>query len=317
MKAWVFDGLAAALELSSGPMTRGKLRRFLAGALAHRQAGAALAAAFGLAVAPAQAADDAPLQSAPDGRRLVLAFADDFAAFRTLCQGGGRWRSTFGDGGQNTVGARTLSGNAELEVYVDPCLAGAPAGARPDPFRAGGEGLEIIAEPARPELAQALEGHPYASGLITTQPSFRQTYGYFEMKARLPRGKGLWPAFWLLPADQSWPPEIDVIESIGDPGVIYQTVHSKVADQPGVKVEVPRDPDGFHVFAVEWDPRWIVWYLDGRETARKPTPPDVDKPMYMLVNLAVGGHWPGAPDASTRFPAAMSVRWVRAYRFVP
>lgn len=285
MRAWYFDGLLAAL------------------------------AAFGLAAASAQAAEDAPLTVAPDGRKLALAFSDDFSSLRTVCQGGRRWRSTFGDGGNTGVGGRTLSGNGELEVYVDPCLAGAPAGARLDPFHAGPQGLEIVAEPAKPDLAPALGGHPFTSGLLTTQPSFSQTYGYFAMKARLPRGKGLWPAFWLLPADQSWPPEIDVIESIGDPGVIYQTVHSKVADQPGVKVEVPNDPDGFHVFAVEWDPHWVIWYVDGRETARKPTPPDADKPMYMLVNLAVGGHWPGAPDASTRFPATMDVRWVRAYRF--
>jgi beta-glucanase (GH16 family) len=137
------------------------------------------------------------------------------------------------------------------------------------------------------------------------------------MRARLPRGKGLWPAFWLLPKDQSWPPEIDVMEEIGDPGVVYHTVHSRIADQPGVKAEVPGDPDGFHTFAVAWDPQQVVWYVDGRETARKPTPPDANKPMYLLVNLAVGGHWPGVPDASTAFPARMTVRWVRAYRFVP
>jgi hypothetical protein len=310
MRVWIIDGLAfvlAAFGLSAPAQAAG-----VAPPKAPPKAPPE-ASRDALQEAP----QEAPLKVAPDGRQLVLAFADDFSAFRPLCQGGRRWRTTFGDGGRNTVDARTLSGNGELEVYVDPCLAGAPAGLRLDPFRTGPEGLEIIAEPARPELAPALEGHPYASGLITTQPSFSQTYGYFEMKARLPRGQGLWPAFWLLPTDQSWPPEIDVIESIGDPGVIYQTVHSKVADQAGEKVEVPRDPDGFHVFAVEWDPRWVVWYVDGRETARKPTPPDADKPMYMLVNLAVGGHWPGAPDASTRFPAAMTVRWVRAYRFVP
>jgi hypothetical protein len=291
MRAWFFEGLLGVV--------------------------AASVLATAAVAAPAQAGSDAPLGVAPDGRKLALAFSDDFSAFRTLCQGGRRWRSTFGDGGQNTVGARTLAGNGELEVYVDPCLSGVPAGVRPDPFHSGAEGLELIAQPAKPDLAAALEGHPYTSGLITTQPSFSQTYGYFEMKARLPRGKGLWPAFWLLPTDLSWPPEIDVIESIGDPGVIYQTVHSKVADQPGVKIDVSSDPDGFHVFAVSWDPKWVVWYVDGRETARKPTPPDANKPMYMLVNLAVGGHWPGAPDASTRFPAAMTVRWVRAYRFVP
>jgi hypothetical protein len=231
---------------------------------------------------------------------------EDFSDFKTVCAGGTRWRSAYGDGASDGVGKRTLASNGELQVYVDPCfLAARGQGGALDPFvKRHDGGIDLVADRAPPAVAQALEGHGFTSGLITTQPSFSQTYGYFEMRAKLPAGKGLWPAFWLLPADLGWPPEIDVMESIGDPTRIYATLHSKLDPAPGVEIAVPASPDGFHDF-------------DGRQVARHPTPADLNKPMFMLVNLAVGGHWPGLPDAKTAFPARLSVRWVRAYRFAP
>ena len=113
-------------------------------------------------------------------------------------------------------------------------------------------------------------------------------------------------------ADDSWPPEIDVMESIGDPGKMWVTAHSKLDEQPSKEVHL--DPDSFHIFAVSWDPHLLIWYVDGQEVRRQPTPPDMNKPMYMLANLAVGGNWPGAPDASTAWPARMSIDYIRAYR---
>jgi beta-glucanase (GH16 family) len=263
-----------------------------------------------------RSSSDQPLERAPDGRRLIPTFVEDFADFKTLCEGGSRWRSTYGDGSDDRLGKRTLASNGEQQVYVDPCFTRARGGAV-SPFVKQDQGLDLVADRAPAALSTALEGHPYTSGLITTQPSFHQTYGYFEMRARLPAGKGLWPAFWLLPADLSWPPEIDVMESIGDPSKIYATLHSKLDPAPGVEIRVPASADGFHDFAVAWDAKATTWYLDGREVARHATPADLNKPMFMLVNLAVGGHWPGAPDAATPFPARLSVRWVRAYRFAP
>jgi beta-glucanase (GH16 family) len=151
------------------------------------------------------------------------------------------------------------------------------------------------------------------SGLITTQPSFAQAFGYFEAGLQLPAGKGLWPALWLLPIDMTWPPEIDIMESIGDPLTAYMSTHSKAEADFTQKVAV--DGPGFHTFAVSWDPGSVVWYVDRRVVARKPTPADMHKPMYLLANLAVGGTWPGAPDDSTRFPARYRIAFIRAYRF--
>jgi len=175
--------------------------------------------------------------------------------------------------------------------------------------------LKITASPTPPAIRPELRNYAYLSGVITTQPSFSQTYGYFEMRAQLPEGKGLWPAFWLLPKDGSWPPEIDVMESVGDPSVVYMTSHSKTQEPKGVEARIA--PHAFHVFAVSWGPHQLIWYIDGSEVARQPTPADMHKPMYMLANLAVGGNWPGAPDATTHFPAVLMIDYIRAYRFAP
>jgi serralysin len=134
----------------------------------------------------------------------------------------------------------------------------------------------------------------------------------------MPKGRGLWPAFWLLPTDRSWPPEIDVLEFLGnDMTTLHTNAHSKASGKHGdapVVVRVPDASAGFHRYAVDWESDQIRWYFDGVEVARAPTPADMHKPMYMLVNLAVGGNWPGSPDASTGFPAMLAINWIRAYR---
>ncbi len=277
-------------------------------------AGAAFVAAALLCAAAAAgrvSAQDrqSPLTRAPDGHPLVLTFQEDFHSFAP----GKVWRTTYGDGGDAGLGKRTLGSNGEQQVYVDPAF-GAQIGAPGlNPFNRRNGVLEITAEPTPPALAGKVGGLRYTSGLITSQPSFSQRYGYFEVRARLPRGKGLWPAIWMLPADQTWPPEIDIMESIGNPGEVYLSTHSKVAPARSIKVSVP--PEAFHTYAVAWDPQQIVWYVDGREATRQATPADMNKPMFLLLNLAVGGNWPGTPDASTSFPARMSIEYVRAYRF--
>jgi len=279
----------------------------------------AAVAALGLALcacqgAPPAAAATAPLAHAPDGRPLTMTFDDEFDSFRRFAHGQGVWRTYLRGGDGMLVTERTLTGNKELQVYVDPDWApeGRPLGLNPFSLHDGE--LEIRAEPAPPSVAAQLEGRRYISGMISSQPAFSQTYGYFEMRARLPRGKGVWPAFWLLPADFDWPPEIDVMESVGDPSKVYATAHSKVAKAEGTEIQIS-DPDAFHTYAVAWDKDQIVWFVDGREAKRQPTPPDMHKPMYLLANIALGGDWAGAPDASTPWPARMSIDYIRAYRF--
>jgi hypothetical protein len=274
----------------------------------------AVALAFALAaIAPSSAMPAPPLTQTPDGRALRLTFADEFDAFRPWAGGHGVWRTTFGDGAQRGLDRRSLPTNGELQLYVDAALTDDRGPIGLNPFTAHGGMLDIEARPTPPGLVQRLNGYRFISGVITTQPVMRQTYGYFEMRAELPRGRGLWPAFWLLPADLSWPPEIDVMESIGDPTHVYMTTHSSVGN--GVHGEATIAP-GFHVFAVSWDRQNVIWYIDGREAAREPTPQDLNKPMFMLANLAVGGGWPGAPDQTTSFPARLRIDYIRAYRFV-
>jgi beta-glucanase (GH16 family) len=265
-----------------------------------------------LGLGPAQG-KVAALQFAPDGRRLVLAFSDDFDSFRQLGEPGGVWRTTFGDGSQLGLDRRSLPTNDELELYVDADLSDASGKIGLNPFHIDKGFLDITALPTPQSVLLRLGNHPYFSGMISSQPSFSQTYGYFEMRAELPGGKGLWPAFWLLPADQSWPPEIDILESVGDPSHIYSTVHSTL--QPAVGIEAHASPNAFHTYAVSWDRRRIVWYIDGQETGEQSTPADLNKPMYMIANLAVGGDWPGSPDSSTNFPAKLTIDFIRAYKF--
>jgi len=276
---------------------------------------AALALALTLAAClkgpSSAAAATGPLTRSPDGRPLTMTFSDDFDSFRRWSGGQGVWRTTFRDGkSADEVDIRTLKNNKEVQLYVEPEFARLGL----DPFRVHNGLLEIRAEPAPPQAQAALHGYRYVSGLISTQPSFSQTYGYFEMRAKLPRGKGVWPAFWLLPQDLSWPPEVDIMESVGDPSKVYATLHSKAEDDQGLEVPVS-DPDGFHVFAVSWDAKDVVWYVDGREVKRRPTPADMHKPMYLVANVALGGDWAGYPDASTPFPATLTIDYIRAYRY--
>ena len=158
----------------------------------------------------------------------------------------------------------------------------------------------------------------YTSGMMTTYGKFSQEYGRFEIRCRVPAGKGLWPAFWLLPDPLGWPPEIDVLEILGhEPSKVYMTHHFRDEQRKhgshGGSWAGPDFSAGFHEFAVEWSPQAIVWFVDGVERYRSENSIPHGK-MYMLVNLAVGGDWPGAPDEKTRFPSAFEVDYVRVYQ---
>jgi beta-glucanase (GH16 family) len=122
-----------------------------------------------------------------------------------------------------------------------------------------------------------------------------------------------------LPKDKSWPPEIDIMEMLGNETTkFYTTLHTKTGEVK-TKSDIPAHvvPDlsaGFNTYAADWGPDEIIFYFNDREIARRPTPPDMHKDKYILINLAVGGEWPGSPTAQTPFPAAMEIDWVRAYQ---
>ncbi len=170
----------------------------------------------------------------------------------------------------------------------------------------------------------------YSSARLKTSATFTQTYGRIEARMKMPKGKGIWPAFWMLGADiaeVSWPKcgEIDIMEFLGhETGTVHGTIHGPgySGGSPVSAAFVADKPlsDGFHVYAVEWEPEQIRWYLNDKlyHTA---TPNDIgtndwvyNKPFFIILNLAVGGNWPGNPDDKTTFPQQLVVDYVRAYK---
>ncbi|HEY3181855.1 MAG TPA: glycoside hydrolase family 16 protein [Gaiellaceae bacterium] len=169
--------------------------------------------------------------------------------------------------------------------------------------------------------------YPYSSGMVSTggrkyerPPGFTFTYGFAEARVRVPRGTGLWPAFWLLPASYASRPEIDVMEILGDSTDVNH-MHVHYLEPDGTKGDAGADwrgPDfaaGWHTFGVDWEPGEIVWYVDGVERWRVTDPAAIpSEPMYVLANLAVGGDWPGSPDATTPFPSSYDIDYVRVWQ---
>lgn len=283
---------------------------------------AALALSIAIATSPAQALDGAALNR----NGLTKTFADEFDSFSIYKEegklntpGGGTWRRNFGYTWMKLDDVRnhSLVWNNEEQIYVDPLFKGTSSSALNLESTVAKRGiLHIRAENTRnPHLS----GYRYISGLINSEPTFAQTYGVFEMRAKLPKGRGLWPAFWLLPTDKSWPPEIDIMEVLGhEITKYYTTLHTKeTGGHTKSDIPVHNVPDlsaGFHTYAMDWGPSETIFYFDDKEVARRPTPADMNKPFYILINLAVGGGWPGSPTAQTKFPATMQVDWVRVWQ---
>ncbi|MDB5393136.1 MAG: uncharacterized protein JWM91_642 [Rhodospirillales bacterium] len=230
---------------------------------------------------------------------LKLTFDDEFNSFSASPDGStGLWRTTAGNGN------RTLGSNGEQEFYSDSSVG-------VNPFSIQNGVLDIRAAPGSNPLGLA-----YNSGSITTQNSFNQLYGYFEIDAKMPAGQGLWPAFWLLPASGAWPPELDTFEVLGnDPTTLYFSTHSSVQATQGTTLNVADVSAGFNQYGVMWGPSTVDLYINHVEVASMPTPADMNVPMYMLANLAVGGYWPGNPNSSTVFPADMLINYVHAYAY--
>ena len=183
--------------------------------------------------------------------------------------------------------------------------------------------LNFTVQEMPPELAGTVgkeDPKQYIGATINSFP-FAQKYGVFAISAKLPLGKGIWPAFWLLPSDKSWPPEIDVMEVIGlEPRTLYTSVHTNIPRKEtayGLGTDTHLDLSAaFHEYAVDWGPEKIDWYFDRKLIYSRPTPPDLHKPCYIIANVGVGKAvgWGGAPDFSTRFPATMQVAYIKVWQ---
>lgn len=162
-----------------------------------------------------------------------------------------------------------------------------------------------------------LKTYEYSSGLLTTENSFSQLYGLFEIRCRFPYGKGFWPAFWLLPYDK-WPPEIDILEHKGnEPNRIHFAQHFN--DKNGNKSQYSRTIEGmnftsdFHTFSLKWSVTELIWYVDGKEYFRSDKFIPHER-MWIVVNLALGGGFSGYADHSTPSPAYFEIDYIRAYQ---
>ncbi|MGY4344809.1 Ca2+-binding RTX toxin-like protein [Bradyrhizobium sp. GM7.3] len=151
--------------------------------------------------------------------------------------------------------------------------------------------------------------------MISTQNSFTQTYGYFEMTATLPSTSGAWPAFWMLPSTaNNLNSEIDVLEAFGqDPDQAHWAIHSPYAPATnGAWANTANLTTGEHTFALKWTPYDLTLFVDGKEVAQQATPSDMNTAMYMIANLAMGGSWPG--NATPGSTATMTIDSITAYQ---
>ena len=242
----------------------------------------------------------------------LLVWSDEFNDPAGTAPDPAKWTYDLGGGGW---------GNQELEIYTnDPKNVSVVA----DPDATDGRALAITAVQA---------AGVYTSARLKTQGLFAAIYGRVEARLKLPRGQGLWPAFWMLGNNfgtVGWPAcgEIDIMENLGqDPTRIYGTLHGPgYSGSQGLQgsYTLPDGQifsDGYHTFAVDWSPGLIEWSVDGHvyHTSTPATIPAGTQwvfnnaPFFLILNLAVGGAWPGNPDATTTFPQTLYVDYVRVY----
>lgn len=244
----------------------------------------------------------------PPGWRLV--WSDEFEGPAGSAVDATKWKFDLG----NNNGW----GNAELEDYTD----------RTQNAALDGNGYLVVS--ARKE---ALGGQMYTSARLLTQGKATWTYGRFEARIQIPKGQGIWPAFWMLGDNigtAGWPAcgEVDIMENIGrEPTLIHGTMHGP-GYSGGNGIGGPASLPGnaayaadFHVYTVEWEMNSIRWSVDGAQYFAT-TPASIpagttwvyDHPFFIIMNVAVGGGWPGNPDGTTVFPQTMVVDYVRVYQ---
>jgi len=243
--------------------------------------------------------------SRSDRAEAAVVWNEDFNGGAGTGVDGSKWNFDTGGSG---------NGNQELQYYTSGT----------GNVAMDGQGhLVITAKKANPSNLQCWYGTcTYTSGRIQTAGKFSQLYGHIESRIQVPKGNGVWPAFWML-GGSNWPAdgEIDIMENVGKaPNTVYGTIHGP-GYSGGNAVGGTRNlsaplGDAFHTYAVDWSPNLIVWTVDGSEYFRatpastRGNPWVYDHPFFIILNLAIGGNFPGSPDGSTPFPARMLVDYV-------
>jgi beta-glucanase (GH16 family) len=267
--------------------------------------------------ANAQTAQPQPAAASPDGYTLV--WYDEFNSTDGTTPDPKKWNYDLGGNGW---------GNHELEFYTN----------HPQNAQIKSGNLVITAQ--KESVTDKDGTRDYTSARIKTQNLFAQAYGRFESRIKIPKGEGMWPAFWMLGEDIAtvgWPRcgEIDIMENIGkEPATVHASLHGAAAsgtDPDNKKAtadltrifSLPNNPnlsDDFHIYAVEWEPTTLRFFIDKENYATftkaewsQNAPWPFDHKFFLILNLAVGGDWPGPPDANTVFPQQMLVDYVRVY----
>lgn len=249
----------------------------------------------------------------PPSSGFVLSWSDDFSGADGSTPDLTKWTYDLGGGGW---------GNQELETYTS----------RPQNAQIQGGNLVITAQQETFAGADGITRN-YTSARLKSLDLFKQAYGRFEARIKIPKGQGIWPAFWMLGNDigtMGWPKcgEIDVMENIGrEPNMNHGSLHGPSTTAPTADltstISLPAGQaygDEFHIYAIEWEPGTVRFYVDSNNyatftQAQWPAGGQwvFDKPFFILLNVAVGGSWPGSPDATTQFPQQMLVDYVRVY----
>lgn len=227
-------------------------------------------------------------------------FADDFTD-DALDEG--KWTSCFPGGNC------THDENKELQCY-------APDNITQD------KGILYLTARKENKVCSNGTNYQYTSGLVQTEGKFSFTYGYVEARAKTPAGVGFWPTIWLLPTDRSWPPELDLLEQIGGvPDTNFMSVHYGANSDDKFVQQTYQGPDftaGFHTYGMDWQKDHVTFYVDGKAVAGYTNRYNVpNKPMYLILNLAVGGSATPPPDAHTAFPSSFAVDYVKVWRQKP
>lgn len=225
-----------------------------------------------------------------------------------------KWEYMIGDG--TSFGLPSGWGNNELQWYTDNNIT----------IEDGK--LIIVAK------EQSVSGKDYTSSRIRTLDMGDWKYGKFEFRAKMPIGQGIWPALWMLPTDNiygGWAAsgEIDIMEYLGhEPHKVHSTLHyggewpANTSNQKTKTLSESTYHDNFHIFALEWEEGEMRFFVDGERiggwsnwwTADADFPAPFDQKFHILINLAVGGNWPGAPDSTTKFPQLLEIDYVRVYQ---